>query len=261
MSNFKTGGRQTETLGHIIEKLPPSLFQPETGYNPFEFWNLDEDTLEDYSECVEKGVEMAIERHHKGFNTATVSFNIILESFKDAQHKLHTLTNNLMQCKKLIGESIIRKGDGSDEAVIEPISHSNTNVATTTATAAAAAANANNTHSTNNNEESKTSETTAKKGEVVDYSISKIEQMKKMWEKSKEYKTKLILHEKEEYFLQVPEILSIYIKNKQFVHAVVLVTDALNLYINDLTEVDQLKHHQQTLLEKKVALSLFCISL
>ncbi|ETO09427.1 exocyst complex subunit 4 [Reticulomyxa filosa] len=197
----------TETLGHMVGNLPQVLFEPEASYNPFEFWNLDEETLEDYSESVERGVTTAIERHHKGFNTATVSFTIILESIKDAQHRLETLTTNLSQCKRLIGESLINANDKK----------------------------------------------VAKEG---DLSQSKVEQIRRLWIEGKQYKQRLTESEKVEHYLQVPKILAIYIRNRQFVHAAVLISDALHLYVTDLFHIDLLKHHQQILLEKKNALEI-----
>ena len=112
-----------EGLADYLRHIPVELTCNSNNFNPFQFWNESNDNIKKWDKSIENGINLAIDKNHKGFNRATQEFSDILFSFTDTQERLLRLKNNLLETKKLLAQ----KNDNQSNSDIKTDQGNNNN--------------------------------------------------------------------------------------------------------------------------------------
>ena len=99
------GAIHEKPLSAFISSVPEELCGPTADFNPFQFWNRDEDEINKWSDQINEAIQTAVNRHHRGFNQATTEFDEILLAFHDSEQKFKRLISNLLEARKLLHQS------------------------------------------------------------------------------------------------------------------------------------------------------------
>ena len=80
----------------------PREFRQSQDFNPFSHYDDSVDDLAEHQQAVRAAIELIVDVHHKGFNTATAAFTRVLDSFAASQRSVDGLLRDLAESRRLL---------------------------------------------------------------------------------------------------------------------------------------------------------------
>ena len=90
-----------EEIEALLSEIPPEFLKAKD-FNPFSHYDDSVEELQGYHDIVREAIDLIVDVHHKGFNSATAAFTHVVESFSQSQSTVASLLSTLTESKRLL---------------------------------------------------------------------------------------------------------------------------------------------------------------
>ena len=92
---------RVEEVESLLSQIPPEFLRSKD-FNPFSHYDDSVEELQGYHDVVKEAIDLIVDVHAKGFNSATAAFSHVVDSFASSQSTVHSLLTTLSDSRRLL---------------------------------------------------------------------------------------------------------------------------------------------------------------
>ena len=92
---------RVEDIDELLQQIPPDFLRSKD-FNPFTHYDDGVEELQGYHDVIKEAIDLIVDVHAKGFNSATAAFSHVVDSFASSQATVSTLLTTLHDSRRLL---------------------------------------------------------------------------------------------------------------------------------------------------------------